>query len=113
MLILFALWILAALALACSTRLEMMSTLAICSGFFLLGLMSDYLFGVRAEKGSWWAWVPYALLPNWQQLWMADALEPGRGLPWRYVGAAFGYVVAYVGAALAFALFLFEERELS
>src|SRR6266850_1302023 len=48
-LILFALWILAALALACSTRLEMIPTLAICSAFFLLGLMSDYLFGRRAE----------------------------------------------------------------
>ncbi|MFM1769908.1 MAG: hypothetical protein RJA22_2437 [Verrucomicrobiota bacterium] len=112
-LVLFALWVLAALALACSTRLEMMSTLAICTGFFLLGLMSDYLFGSRAEQGAWWAWVPYTLLPNWQQFWMADALETGRDLPWRYVGSAFGYVVAYVGAALAMALLLFEERELS
>ena len=48
-LILFALWILAALALACSTRWEVIPTLAICSAFFLLGLMSDYLFGRRAE----------------------------------------------------------------
>jgi len=48
MLILFALWILAALALACSTRLDMVPTLAICSAFFLLGTMSDYLFGRRA-----------------------------------------------------------------
>jgi hypothetical protein len=48
-LILFALWILAALALACSTRFDMIPTLAICSSIFLLGLMSDYLFGRRAE----------------------------------------------------------------
>jgi hypothetical protein len=48
-LILFALWILAGLALACSTRFDMIPTLAICSAFFLLGLMSDYLFGRRAE----------------------------------------------------------------
>jgi hypothetical protein len=48
-LILFALWILAALALACSTRFDMIPTLAICSAFFLLGIMSDYLFGRRAE----------------------------------------------------------------
>ena len=47
-LILFALWILAALALACSTRLEMIPTLAICSAVFLLGIMSDYLLGRRA-----------------------------------------------------------------
>lgn len=48
-LILFALWILAGLALACATRYDMIPTLAICTGVFLLGLMSDYLFGRRAE----------------------------------------------------------------
>ncbi len=48
-LILFALWILAALALACSTRFDMIPTLAICSAIFLVGIMSDYLFGRYAE----------------------------------------------------------------
>ena len=48
-LILFALWILAGLALACSTRYDMIPTLAVCTGIFLLGLMSDYLFGRRAQ----------------------------------------------------------------
>ena len=52
-LILFALWILAGLALACSTRLEMIPTLAICSGLFLLGLMSQYFFIDRARAGVW------------------------------------------------------------
>src|SRR6185436_11530538 len=51
LLLLFALWILAGLALLCSTRLEMISTLAICSAVFLLGLMSDYLFCTRAKAG--------------------------------------------------------------
>lgn len=51
-LVLFALWVLAGLALACSTRLDMIPTLAVCTGVFLLGLMSDYLFGQRAE-GPW------------------------------------------------------------
>ena len=173
-LILFALWILAALALACSTRVEMIPTLAICSVFFLLGLMSDYLFGRRAEPawvtfnlkqelksskwseaqirmlrelvekhdankngkldveernripaaetqrladaglgGAAWASVLYAVVPNWQLFWLADALENKKTIPWRYVGQAFGYVVAYLGASLAVALMLFEDRELS
>ncbi len=47
-LVLLALWILAAVALACSTRLDMIPTLAVCSAVFLLGLMSDYLFGRHA-----------------------------------------------------------------
>jgi ABC-type transport system involved in multi-copper enzyme maturation permease subunit len=49
LLVLFALLVLAGLALACSTRFEMIPTLAICTGVFLLGLMSDYLFGRHAE----------------------------------------------------------------
>jgi hypothetical protein len=48
-LILFAVFIFAALAMACSTRLDMIPTLAVCSAIFMLGLMSDYLFGRRAD----------------------------------------------------------------
>jgi ABC-type transport system involved in multi-copper enzyme maturation permease subunit len=174
LLILFALWILAGLALACSTRLDMIPTLAICSALFLVGLMSDYLFGRRAEPvwqhdlteevsstrwsesqrallkeivakydrdkngklesaerqlisaedearlrqagmgGAWWASVLYTVTPNWQLFWFADALAEGRStFQWGYVGKAFVYMAAYVGAALAAAILLFQERELS
>jgi len=113
-LILFALWILAALATACSTRLDIIPTLAICSAFFLLGLMSDYFFGRRAEAGSWWASTLYTVVPNWQLFWLADALESGKDtFHWEYVGKAFVYMVGYAGAALAAGAALFEERELS
>jgi len=113
-LILFAVWILAGLALACSTRFDTIPTLAICSGFFLLGLMSDYLFGTRSEKGAWWASVLYTITPNWQLFWLADAVEMGKSaFYWGYLGKALGYVVGYVGAALAIAIAMFEERELS
>jgi len=113
-LVLFALWILAALALACSTRVDVIPTLAICSAIFLVGIMSDYLFGRHAEQGSWWASVLYTVTPNWQLFWLADVLETGKNtFPWGYVGKAFGYVVGYVGAALCLATLLFEDRELS
>ena len=113
-LILFALWILAALALACSTRFDMIPTLAICSALFLVGIMSDYLFGRPASAGSWWASVLYSITPNWQLFWLADALDAGKStFHWGYVGKALAYVVGYVGATLAVAIALFEERELS
>jgi ABC-type transport system involved in multi-copper enzyme maturation permease subunit len=173
-LILFALWILAALALACSTRFDMIPTLAICSAIFLIGLMSDYLFGRQAEPvwqynikqelggsrwsasqrtllnqivekydrdqsgalettelqnisaedktrlaqagmgGSWWASVLYTVTPNWQLFWLADVLETGKtAFHWGYVGKALAYAAAYIGAALALAVMLFDERELS
>jgi hypothetical protein len=113
-LILFALWILAAVALACSTRLDTIPTLAICSAVFLIGLMSDYLFGQRAEAGNWWASALYTVIPNWQLFWLADALDMGKStFQWDYVAKAFAYTVAYAGAALAIGTALFEERELS
>ncbi len=173
-LVLFALWILAGLALACSTRLDMIPTLAICSAFFLVGIMSDYVFGLRAnavwsrdfggelrstrwaygqkvllkemvEKydrnrdgkmepvereaispadkarlkganmgGAWWASVLYTVTPNWQLFWVADALDSNKStFHWVYVCKAFGYMLGYVGAALAIAVVLFEDRELS
>jgi hypothetical protein len=173
-LILFALWILAGLALACSTRLDVIPTLVICSALFLLGIMSDYLFGRRAEPvwrhdlaeevnsarwsesqrtllrelvgkydkdrngklesaeresmsvedqrrlaqagmgGRWWASALYTVTPNWQLFWLADALAEGKStFHWGYVGKAFAYMVAYVGAVLTAAILLFHERELS
>jgi hypothetical protein len=112
-LILFALWILAGLAIACSTRYELIPTLSICSALFLLGLISDYLFGRAADAGSWWAAALYAVVPNWQLFWLADALENQKSIPWSYVGKSFGYVVGYLGAVLAIALFMFEDRELT
>jgi hypothetical protein len=113
-LILFALWILAAVALACSTRFDMIATLAICSAIFLVGLMSDYFFGLPAAKGSWWASTLYSIVPNWQLFWLADAIETGKStFHWDYVGKAFAYAACYAGAALAVGAALFEERELS
>jgi hypothetical protein len=174
LLILFALWILAGLALACSTRFDMIPTLAICSALFLLGIMSDYLFGRQAEPvwrhdlveevsssrwsenqkvllreivtkydkdrngrlesaeregmsvedqgrlaragmgGTWWASALYTVTPNWQLFWVADALDEGKStFHWGYVGKAFVYMAAYVGAVLTAAILLFQERELS
>lgn len=64
--------------------------------------------------GSWWASALYSVTPNWQLFWLADALDSGKTtFHWGYVGKAFTYVLAYVGAALALAVMLFEERELS
>jgi ABC-2 type transport system permease protein len=112
-LILFALWLLAALALACSTRFDALPTLLICGAIFLAGLVSDYFFKGAADHGAWWAKVAYAAAPNWQQFWLADALENQKAIPWSYVGNAAVYLVAAVAVALGVGLWMFEDRELS
>jgi len=114
LLVLFALWVLAAVALTCSTRFDTIPTLAICSAIFLVGLMSDYFFGLPASKGSWWASTLYSIVPNWQLFWLGDALDMGKStFQWGYVAKAFAYMIGYAGAALAVGAALFEERELS
>lgn len=107
-----ALLLVAGVALAASTRLPALPTLCLCGGVFLLGLMSDYLFGRAARDGSWLAEAAYTLVPNWQLFWMADTLREGVSLPWSYVLRATGYVAAYLTICLALAVALFQEREL-
>jgi hypothetical protein len=64
--------------------------------------------------GKWWASVLYTVTPNWQLFWLADVLaESKNSFNWGYVGKAFVYMAAYVGAVLAAAILLFQERELS
>jgi len=111
-LVLFAVWLLAAIALACSTRLDTIPTLSVCSVIFLLGLMSDYLFGRAADAGSFLARIAYGVLPNWQVLWLADAIHVA-GAPWSYVGMSAVYLVAYLTATLSVGLILFQDRDLS
>jgi ABC-type transport system involved in multi-copper enzyme maturation permease subunit len=112
-LILFALLILAAAALACSTRLDTVPTLAVCSGLFLAGLMSDYFFKSAADSGAIWARFLYALTPNWQQFWLADALEDKKSIPWSYVARSAVYMASCLVAALSAGIWLFEDRELN
>lgn len=112
-LILFALLILAAIALACSTRLDTVPTLAVCSAVFIVGLMGDYLFKNAADAGAIWAKTAYAVTPNWQQFWLADALEDKKSIPWSYVAKSAGYMASCLVAALAAGVWLFEDRELS
>ena len=57
---------------------------------------------------------PGSWQPSGPQLfWLSDALENQKTIPWSYVGQALGYVIGYLGASLALALLLFEDRELT
>jgi hypothetical protein len=44
---------------------------------------------------------------------MADALDGTDKIPLSYLVRALGYACAYIGAILALALVLFDDRELS
>ncbi|MDW8345226.1 MAG: hypothetical protein RMM51_12160, partial [Verrucomicrobiae bacterium] len=103
--------VLAALAQALATRLNTVPVMATCSVFFLVGLMTDYLFGRIAHHHWWAAWL-YALLPNWQHFWVVDALtgEEGR-IPWAYVLRAGWYALLYTVGMLSLGFLAFRTAE--
>lgn len=126
--------VLAGIAVAASTRFGQVVTLGITLGAFLLGLMSDWIFGrhikatgeliTRLEQagtpGSWFDWnhllyaggqVCYAVVPNFQVFWLSDAVQQGRAIPATYVLWSAGYGAMLVVAALGVAVALFQQRE--
>lgn len=106
----FAALMIQALALLFALRLAVVPTLSICAGFFLLGLMSDFLLARRAAEALW-ARILYLLLPNWQHFWLADALTGGGAVPWSYVTEAAVYALAWSAGILLLAMGLFDRME--
>ena len=111
LLITMALVVLAAIALAVSTRFGTVPTLTICFGLFVVGLMSDYLFG-RAAETSGIAAFAYRVLPNWQHFWVSDALTGGGHIPWSYVAAASVYAGLYLAAVLCLGVLSFRYADM-
>lgn len=105
-----AILVLAGLAVALATRLDVVPTLSICSAVFMLGLMSDYIFG-RNVAASRLAAAAYALLPNWQHFWAVDALN-GDGVPWSYVLRAGAYAALYLAGLLAAGIAAMRSMEI-
>ena len=100
------------IAVSLSTRAGTGVTLSLCVVLFLLGLMSDYLFGRHAATAPWAAAV-YGIIPNWQHFWAADALNAGGTIPWAYVRQAAGYSAAYSIAVLCLGMLSFRHAEVS
>ncbi|MCF7838823.1 MAG: hypothetical protein K9N49_09360 [Candidatus Marinimicrobia bacterium] len=104
--------VLAALALSLAVRAEAGATLAGLGFLFLLGLVSDYMVGRHLAELPW-LWPLYALIPNWQLFWTADALAVGAGIPWSYVGAVSLYAVLYLAGALSWGMVSLRNLEMN
>ncbi|NQU09168.1 ABC transporter permease subunit [bacterium] len=111
LLITMALLVLAGLAVSLATRLDTVPTLCLCTVIFLLGLMSDYLFGRVADHNRLAALL-YGLLPNWQHFWMTDALSGEGIIPWSYVGQVGVYGAFYLAGVLTLGILAFRRMEL-
>jgi ABC-2 type transport system permease protein len=102
---------LSAVALSLSTRLNAVPIVTVCGGVFVVGLMSDYLFG-RLAHASRLAAALYWLTPNWQHFWVADALGKGGTVPLEYVARAALYGAVYAAAVLCLGAWAFRRAEM-
>jgi len=106
--VLLAVLVLAAVAIAASTRVGRVATLLICSGTFIFGLVGDYLLSLGGAHLS----APLsAVVPNLQLFWPADALTQGHTIPAYHLGLVAAYALAMVTAALSLAVILFQSRD--
>lgn len=102
--------IIAALAVALSARFNIVVTLSVCIGIFLIGLVSDYAFHDAAQTHLW-AKIGRYLIPNLQIFWISDAIYEGSQVTLKYIIASASYAICYIGAILALAIAIFQRRQ--
>ncbi|MCE9620378.1 MAG: ABC transporter permease [Planctomycetes bacterium] len=124
--------VLGAVAVAVSTRLGQVLTLATVLATFLTGLLSDWLFARKLQQlsdlmsklppadQSWHdavhlEWGLYkalqSVIPNFQIFWLTDALTQKKPIGLEYIATAVPYGVILIAMALAMGTFLFQRRE--
>jgi ABC-2 type transport system permease protein len=109
-LVYMAILMISGVALAASTRLGQIMTLIVCTAFFLLGLVSNYVFGRFADEHLL-ANVLYQATGNLQPFWITDALTQGHSVTVAYAGTAIAYGLLYTAGLLSLAIALFQTRE--
>ena len=110
-LIYLAITILTACAVTLSTRFSQVVTLILCSGIFILGLLSDYYFGASQTQGNLLGQISYHLLPNFQFFWLGDAITQQLDISlWHCLRVA-AYAGLYTAGVLSLGIALFQTRE--
>jgi ABC-type transport system involved in multi-copper enzyme maturation permease subunit len=110
LLLMMAAMVIAALAVAISVRFNAVVTLTGCIGIFLLGLVSDYVFG-RFAQTNIWARIGRFLVPDLQAFWISDAIYEGSEVQIKYLLIVASYAVCYTAAILSLAVALFQKRQ--
>ena len=115
--------VIAAFAVAFSTRLPVHWTVSACLAIYLLGNLSDMLVRFSEQDGGksaavqaigFMAKVFNIVLPSLSLFNIGAAISTNQPVPWvAYVLPAFGYCALCVGMALALALLMFEDRDLA
>lgn len=111
LLVAMGVWVLSSVAVAASTRLNVVMNAIVCVAVFFTGMVCQFLFGQYAESSAL-AWTVQRLVPNLEVFWVADQLmQQVPFIPPTYVAMAACYALAFSLAMVTFAAFLFERRE--
>ncbi len=110
LLLVLAAVIIAALAVAFSTRFNISITLSFCVSIFLLGLVTDSIFAELAQEHLW-AKICYFLVPNLQIFWISDAIHEQSEITFNYIAVSAVYSFCYAGAILLLAIASFQRRQ--
>jgi hypothetical protein len=80
-----------------------------------MGLVSSYLFQRQTDSEivNVIFSTLYAILPNWQFFWLADAIAVQRNIPVSYVIDAVVYVALYVIILSMWAVAIFQNKEVA
>ena len=108
-----AVMVMAAVAVAASTRLGTVMTLVTCTLVLAIGIVSDHAFG-QHEETSTAAFLLYRALPNIGPFWVVDALmatSEDSYVPFSYVGYVAIYAILLTAGILNVAIVLFQKRE--
>ena len=109
----------AAIAVVFATRLNVVANLCVCTVIFFLGLISGYIFQgtfYRSLDGGPVKMLMdgiYAIIPNWQYFWLADAVAVKRHIPDKYLLDAALYLVTYILLGSTWAVATFQNKELA
>ncbi len=110
LLIMLAIMVIAAVALAASTRLGQVMTLMTCGMVLIAGFLSDWVLGQYRDESTVAA-VLYHVVPNISFFWVVDAITANVRIPTAYVLYTSAYALLLVTAVLSIGIALFQRRE--
>ena len=111
----FAVLTMATFAVVFATRLDVVPNLCVCTAIFFAGLVSSFLFQRTTDSAvlNGICSIFYAIFPNWQFFWLADAVAVKRHIPDKYLLDAALYLVTYIILGSTWAVATFQNKELA
>ncbi|GEM_PF-3760955 len=108
-----AITVLATIAATIAFYFDFVPTLAIMLGIFLVGTLSQFFFvrqtGIAALDAL--LRVAYAVFPDWQIFWLADAVAMKHTIPWSYIALAWGNALLTIALVVVWGNELFMRLE--